>query len=85
MPGSKSYSARRWHDNPGFVMAQCSTCRNFKLGTTSCKAFAKIPRDILLNYELHDHPIDGDRGFRYEPKDHNAPKPVQRKKVMPYD
>ncbi len=83
--GKKPYSDSRWWDNPHPIMTQCGTCKHFKRGTISCKAFSKIPKDILANYILHDHPIDGDRGFQYEPIDPGAPKPVQRKKAMPYD
>lgn len=81
----KLYSDSRWWDNPHPIAAQCGNCKHFKRGTISCKAFVKIPKDILANYEIHDHPIDGDHGFQFEPIDPSAPKPVQRKKVMPYD
>ena len=81
----KPYSDPRWWDNPHPIMTQCGICKHFKRGTTGCKAFARIPKDVLANYELHDHPIDGDHGFQFEPIDPSAPRPVQRKKVMPYD
>lgn len=81
----KPYSDSRWRDNPCPIMTQCGKCRHFKRGTISCKAFTEIPNDILANYEIHDHPIDGDQGFQFEPIDPSAPRPVQRKKAMPYD
>ncbi len=83
--GKKPYSDPRWWDNPCPITSQCGTCKHFKLGTTSCKAFDKIPKDILANHELHDHPIDGDHGLQYDPIDPDAPRPVRLKKVMPYD
>lgn len=84
----KPYSDARWWDNPMPHTPQCGKCKNYIGyidGLLCCKAFDSIPRDIVLDYVLHDHPIDGDKGFRFEPIDPSAPKPVQRKKVMPYD
>lgn len=84
----KAYSAPRWWDNPMPIFPQCNTCKNYigyKDGVICCKAFSKIPKDILNNYELHNHPIEGDHGIIFEPIDPNAPKVKQRKKVMPYD
>lgn len=81
----KPYSDPRWWDNPQPIIVQCGLCKHYKRGTRSCKAFNYIPHDIFGNYEIHDHPIEGDHGFRFDPIDPNGPKPKKCKKVMPYD
>ncbi|MDO4314652.1 MAG: hypothetical protein Q4C45_02665 [Oscillospiraceae bacterium] len=81
----KPFSDARWWDNPCAVTSQCGYCKHYKIGTLSCKAFERIPKDILGNYVIHDHPVEGDHGILFEPTDPNVPKVKQRKKVMPYD
>lgn len=81
----KPYRDARWRDNPCAITAQCGYCKHFKRGTVSCKAFPRIPNDILGNYVIHDHPVEGDHGILFEPIDPNGPKPEKRKKLMPYD
>lgn len=85
MAEKKLFSAERWRVDSGTIFSQCNNCKHLKRGTLSCAAFERIPRDILVNYELHDHPIEGDHGIIFEPIDPNAPKAKQNKKVMPYD
>lgn len=77
----KPFSDARWWDNPHPIVSQCGYCKHFKRGTLSCKAFELIPKDLLSNYKLHDHPIEGDHGIRFEPIDPNGPKPQKRKKL----
>ncbi len=85
----KPYSDARWRDNPMPRTPFCGYCKHFigiVDGHVSCKAFDKIPRDIMNDYIVHDHPMEGDHGYQFEPKDpDNAPKLTPRKKVMPYD
>lgn len=83
------YSDSRWWDNPKPRTPVCCTCKHYigvVDGHVSCKAFSKIPKDIRNDYVIHDHPIEGDHGFQYEPEDSkNVPKLIPRKKLMPYD
>lgn len=74
----KPFSDARWWDDPGGHTTQCGYCKNYlgyQDGVCKCKAFDQIPRDILADFVLHDHPIDGDHGYQYKAKDSNTPKP----------
>ena len=89
MMSKKAYSDSRWHDNPMPRIPYCGYCKHF-LGLVDdhvgCKAFDRIPRDIMNDYVVHDHPIEGDRGYQFEPRDpDNAPQLIPRQKTMDYD
>lgn len=51
----------------------CFRCKNF-IGATSegvsCKAFEDIPEEIWLSNN-HSKEVEGDKGFRFEPKKKN--------------
>lgn len=88
MAEKKLFSAERWRVDSGTIFSQCNNCKHFRCldeETLSCDAFEHIPNDIISNYVIHDHPIEGDHGIFFEPVDPNVPKVKQRKKVMPYD
>ena len=46
----------------------CNTCRHFKLMSNppSCKAFKKIPSEILGCENDHRNPMEGDNGIQWE-------------------
>ena len=86
----KKFSDPRWWDDPMFRTPYCGYCKHFIPsvdGKIRCKAFERIPHDIINDYVVHDHPIEGDHGYRWEPRDpETAPKKLTpRKKVMDYD
>ena len=86
----KKYSDPRWWDNPMPRIPHCGYCKHYVGivdGRVSCKAFKQIPKDIMKDHVVHDHPIEGDHGYRWEPRDpETAPKKLTpRKKVMDYD
>ncbi len=46
----------------------CGNCTHYQ-GKQSCTAFpAGIPNDIFLGKVIHDHPVPGDHGILFEPK-----------------
>ena len=48
---------------------QCHTCKNWEVGTLTCRAFPEgIPQGILMNAIDHKKAIQGDNGIIYEPK-----------------
>lgn len=54
---------------------QCVRCKHFKLEPppdgigSACKAFKRIPREILEGKHDHRLPFPGDNGIRFEPID----------------
>lgn len=44
----------------------CYTCKHYT-GNMRCKAFDKIPDDILIGKNDHRQAYPGDKGIRYEP------------------
>ncbi len=53
---------------PGEIPCQCNSCRHHR-GFGKCDAFpAGIPKDILSNRILHNHPVPGDGGIQYTEK-----------------
>lgn len=85
MAEKQLFSAERWRVDSGTIFSQCNNCKHLKRGTHSCKAFARIPDDIIKNYVIHDHPVEGDHGIYFDPIDPNVPKAKRRRKLMPYD
>lgn len=62
----KLFSAPRWWDDPGFLPAQCNSCKNLILPIGACKGFGvNIPREILMDEVIHDKPYPGDNGYQY--------------------
>lgn len=47
----------------------CNTCKHYILGTVSCKAFERIPDEILNCKNRHTTPVRGDHGIRWEAED----------------
>jgi len=47
---------------------QCDGCRHY-LGGPQCRAFERIPHDILDGTHDHRTPYPGDRGIRWEAKE----------------
>ncbi len=47
-------------------VAECNNCLH-KLTSTSCKAFAEIPQEILAGKVQHRKKYAGDGGYRWEP------------------
>jgi hypothetical protein len=44
----------------------CNTCKHYIPGTLSCKAFQRIPEEILMCENDHKLPVRGDHGIRWE-------------------
>jgi len=47
----------------------CNICKHFILGTISCKAFERIPDEILDCEDDHKLPVRGDNGIQWEPNE----------------
>lgn len=48
----------------------CWACKHFlNRNTRTCKAFKVIPDHIYFDGGLHDLPVKGDNGIRFEAKD----------------
>ena len=44
----------------------CNSCKHYILGTVSCKAFERIPDEVLNCENDHKLPIAGDHGIQWE-------------------
>lgn len=60
------------------IQPQCFDCKRYRGGTQDpetleryhfCEAFKKIPREILFNEVIHDHPVKGDGGLFFVPRE----------------
>lgn len=50
------------------VLTPCATCAHRNADGFSCKAFARIPQEILLGKNDHRVPVAGDNGIVYQAK-----------------
>ena len=46
---------------------QCGNCQRKFPGKPGCKAFVRIPFEILMGKADHRKPYPGDNGIRFEP------------------
>jgi hypothetical protein len=56
------------YNEPLFIV-KCNSCKN-KIAGFNCKAFDRIPNEIIDGDIIHDHIIEGQKGkFIYEKED----------------
>jgi hypothetical protein len=59
--------AERFTDKPGAkILTPCATCKHRNADGFSCKAFVRIPQEILLGKVDHRTPVAGDNGIHWE-------------------
>lgn len=68
------------------LMPYCRVCKHFdpqEYGYFSCRAFPLgIPEAITAHEVVHDHPMNGDNGLVFEPKDPGAQEYFEHMKGM---
>jgi hypothetical protein len=52
------------------LKCSCDYCNNF-ISDSKCKAFDRIPDEILVGIEKHETPYPGDNGIMFEPIEEN--------------